>query len=327
MHLRDTVIQGKMSTELRRQLREGPRPLPWISGATAHHAQLAEAAGFRLFGISGSQAAAHILGMPDAGLMTLSEVVENIRRVCQAISIPVIADCETGFGNVVNTTRAVHEFITAGVAGFFLEDQSFPKRCGFTKGVEVIPIPEAVAKYRAACAARDRLDPDVVVIARTDSRAAVGGSVDEVLKRCEAYLGAGADMLMVMALQSREEMRRVVEAFPDTPVYINATSVRPALTHAEYEAMGVATYNVSISKVAQIMMQRFLSDYGQRGADAFNDFMAEAKAQPKDTFAYLELTGFPAVLELEQRFLPADQLEKYELSLGEYDPRGTPAAS
>lgn len=322
MHLRDTVIQGRMSTELRRQLREEPRPLPWISGATAHHAQLAEAAGFRLFGVSGSQAAAHILGMPDAGLMTLSEVVENIRRVCQAVTIPVIADCETGFGNVVNTTRAVHEFITAGAAGFFLEDQSFPKRCGFTKGVEVIPIPEAVAKYRAACAARDRLDPDVVVIARTDSRAAVGGSVDEVLRRCGAYLEAGADMLMVMALQSREEMRRVVEAFPGAPIYINASSVRPALTHAEYKEIGVATYNVSISKVAQIMMQRFLSDYRERGADAFNDFMAGAKAKPQDTFAYLELTGFPAVLALEQRFLPPEQLSKYEHSLGEYDPRG-----
>ena len=321
MHLRETVVQGRMSTELRRQLREDPRPLPWISGATPHHAQLAEAAGFRLFGISGSQASAHILGMPDAGLMTLTEVAENIRRVCQAVTIPVIADCETGFGNVVNTTRAVHEFIIAGAAGFFLEDQSFPKRCGFTKGVEVIPIPEAVAKYRAACAARDRLDPDVVVIARTDSRAAVGGSVDEVLRRCEAYLQAGVDMLMVMALQSREEMRRVVEAFPGTDIYINASSVRQPLTHTEYREMGVATYNVSISKVAQIMMQRFLSDYRERGADAFNDFMADAKARPQDTFAYLELTGFPAVLELEKRFLPPDQLSKYELSLGEYDPR------
>jgi 2-methylisocitrate lyase-like PEP mutase family enzyme len=80
----------------------------------------------------------------------------------------VIADCETGFGNVVNVTRAVHDFIDAGVAGFFLEDQVFPKHCGYTKGVEVIPIPDAVAKYRAACDARDAQDSDVVVLARTD---------------------------------------------------------------------------------------------------------------------------------------------------------------
>lgn len=321
MHLRQTVIEGRMSTELRRQLREAPRPLPWISGATPHHAQLAEAAGFRLFGISGSQAAAHVMGMPDAGLMTLSEAVENIRRVCRAISIPVIADGETGFGNVVNVTRMVLDFIDAGVAGLFLEDQTFPKRCGYTKGVEVIPIPEAVAKYRAALAARDGADPDVVVIARTDARAAVGGGMDEVLRRCDAYLGAGVDMLMVMALQSREEMRRVTEAFPGTDIYINASSVRPALSHDEYREIGVATYNVSISKVAQIMMHGFLRDYRERGADAFNAFMETVRDQPHGTFGYLELTGFPAVLELERRFLPEEALRKYDASLGEYDPR------
>jgi 2-methylisocitrate lyase-like PEP mutase family enzyme len=131
----------------------------------------------------------------------------------------------------------VHEFISAGVAGFFLEDQVFPKRCGYTKGVEVISISEAVAKYRAAVAERDRLGPDVVVIARTDTRAAIGSGLDEVLRRCEAYLGAGVDMLMVMALQSREEMRRVVDAFPGADV-INASSIRPALLDAEYVEMG-----------------------------------------------------------------------------------------
>ena len=326
MRLRPQVVEGRMSSELRRQLRDDPRPLPWISGATAHHAQLAEAAGFKLFGISGSQASAHVLGLPDAGLMTLSEAVENIRRVCHAISIPVIADCETGFGNVVNVTRAVHDFIAAGAAGFFLEDQSFPKRCGYTKGVEVIPIPDAVAKYRAALAERDRLDPDVVVIARTDARAAVGGGLDEVLRRCEAYARAGVDMLMVMALQSREEMRTVLEAFPDVPVYINASSVRPPLSHAEYRDLGVATYNVSISKVAQIMMHDFLLRYRAQGADAFNAFMETVKDQPHGTFGYLELTGFPAVVELEKRFLTEDALRKYDASLGEYDPRTTPPA-
>ncbi len=321
MHLRETVISGRMSTELRRQLREDAKPLVAISGATPHHAQLTEAAGFRLFFHSGSQAAAHILGMPDAGLMTLSEASENIRRVCQSISIPVIADCETGFGNVVNTTRAVYEFINAGVAGFFLEDQTFPKRCGFTKGVEVVSIEEATSKYRAACAERDRLDPDVVVIARTDSRAAAGGSVDEVLRRCEAYLDAGVDMLMVMALQSRDEMRRVVEAFPDNHIYINASAVKPALSAAEYADIGVSTYNISISKVAQLMMERFLRDCKERNADAFNDFMETQKESKLGTFSYLDLTGFPAVVELEKRFLPEASLTKYEASLGEYDPR------
>ena len=117
MRLRPKVIQGKASAELRRLLREEPRPIVSVGGGTAHHAQLAEATGFRLFGLSGSQASAHILGLPDAGLMTMSEVVENARRICQSVSIPVLADCETGFGNVLNTTRAVSELIDAGVAG------------------------------------------------------------------------------------------------------------------------------------------------------------------------------------------------------------------
>ena len=231
MHLRPKVIEGRMSAELRRQLREEAHPICAISGATPHHAQLAEAAGFRLFFHSGSQSAATILGLPDAGLMTLTEAVDNLRRICQSVSIPVVADCETGFGNVINTTRAVHEFITAGVAGFFLEDQVFPKRCGFTAGVEVVPIPEAVGKYRAALAERDRLDPDVVVIARTDSRAAVGGSVDEVLRRCEAYLEAGVDMLMVVALQTREEMRTCHGGIPGH-AHLHQRGRRATVAHA-----------------------------------------------------------------------------------------------
>lgn len=320
MHLRPTVCTGRMSTELRRQLREEAGPICAISGATPHHAQLTEAAGFRLFFHSGSQAAANIVGLPDAGLMTLTEATDNLRRICQSVTIPVIADCETGFGNVVNTTRAVHEFITAGVAGFFLEDQVFPKRCGFTKGVEIIGIDEATGKYRAAMAERNRLDPDVVVIARTDARAAVGGGMDEVMRRCEAYLSAGVDMLMVMALQSREEMRRVTEAFPGVPIYINASSVRPLIGHSEYGALGCTVYNISVAKVAQIMMERFLAECRQRGAEAFNDFMASDTATGKSTFGYLNLTAFPAVVEIERTFLPREALAKYEQSLGEYDP-------
>lgn len=321
MHLRETVVAGRMSTELRRQLREEPWPITAISGATPHHAQLTEQAGFRLFFHSGSQAAAHVMGLPDAGLMTLTEAVDNIRRICQAVTVPVVADLETGFGNPVNTTRAVHDYITAGVSGFFLEDQTFPKRCGFTKGVEVVPIPEATAKYHAALARRDMLDPDVVVIARTDARAAVGGGMDEVMRRCEAYLECGVDMLMVMALQSREEMARVTEAFPGTPIYVNASAIRPALRAEEYGALGAATYNISISKVAQLMMEAFLRDCHARGADAFNDFMATQTASRHGALSYLDLTGFPSVLEIEKQFLPSENLTKYQESLGEYDPR------
>ncbi len=325
MRLRKTVVEGRMSTEFRRQLREEPRPLACISGSNAHHAQLAEATGFRLFSVSGSQTAAHLLGLPDAGLITLSEAADNVRRICRAVSIPVFADCETGFGNVINVSRAVDEYIAAGVAGFFLEDQVFPKRCGYAKGVEVVPVAEAVAKYRAALDVRDALDPDVVVLARTDARSAVDGGFDEVVRRCEAYLATGVDILMVMALQSREEIRRLRDLFPTTELYVNASAVMPRLSHAEFVELGVTMYTVSISKVAQIMMHDFLESARERPADAFNAFMDERQQHRLGEFGYLELTGFAAIAEIERRYLGDAALDKYAGSVGVFDPldRGT----
>jgi 2-methylisocitrate lyase-like PEP mutase family enzyme len=325
MRLRPQVVQGKASAELRRQLREDERPLISIGGATPHHAQLAEATGFKLFGLSGSQASAHILGLPDAGLMTMSEVVENARRICRAVSIPVIADCETGFGNVLNATRAVSELIDTGVAGLFIEDQIFPKRCGFTNGVQIIPAAEAAGKLRAAIAVRDELDPDVVILARTDSRACVGGSVDEVLRRCEAYLAAGVDMMMITALQSREEIRRVREAFPDALLKLNI-SINPPLTEREFRDFRISIYDISISKIAQMMMFDFLTKLRRDGIAAFNDFTQAHKDHQVGMFGFLELTGFPKLLEIEREFLGADALDKYDSSIGLFDPRAKKAA-
>jgi 2-methylisocitrate lyase-like PEP mutase family enzyme len=321
LRLRPRVVEGKPSTELRRLLREEPWPLISIGGATPHHAQLAEATGFKLFSLSGSQASAHLLGLPDAGLMTMSEVTANARNICQAVSIPVIADGETGFGNVLNTTRAVSDLIDAGVAGLFIEDQVFPKRCGFTKGLEIIPAAEAVAKLRAAMAVRDELDPDVVIMARTDSRACVGGSMDEVMRRCDAYLSAGVDMLMITALQSREEIRAVREAFPNAVIQLNISGIEPPISQAEFHDFGIALFDVSISKVAQIMMYDFLVKLRTEGLGAFNDVVQGSKDHPIGIFGFLELTGFPRLLEIERAFLTADALAKYDQSMGLYDPR------
>jgi 2-methylisocitrate lyase-like PEP mutase family enzyme len=326
MRLRPRVVDGRTSTELRRQLREEQRPLISIGGATPHHAQLAEATGFKLFGLSGSQASAHILGLPDAGLMTMSEVVDNARRICRAVSIPVVADCETGFGNVLNATRAVSELIDAGVAGLFIEDQVFPKRCGFTKGLQIVPAQEAVGKLRAAIAVRDELDPDVVILARTDSRAAVGGGVDEVLRRCEAYLAAGVDMLMITALQSREEIRSVREAFPDALIKLNI-SIDPPLMESEFRDFRISIYDISISKIAQMMMFDFLTRLRRDGIAAFNDFTQSHKGHPIGMFGFLELTGFPKLLDIERAFLDAGALAKYAESIGLYDPRADKAPS
>jgi 2-methylisocitrate lyase-like PEP mutase family enzyme len=228
---------------------------------------------------------------------------------------------------VLNTTRAVSELIDAGVAGLFIEDQVFPKRCGFTKGLQVVPAGEAVGKLRAAIAVRDELDPDVVILARTDARASVGGSVDEVLRRCEAYLKAGVDMLMITALQSREEIRAVREAFPDALLKLNI-SIDPPLTEREFRDFRVSIYDISIAKIAQMMMFDFLTRLRRDGIAAFNEFIQTRKDHPIGMFGFLELTGFPKLLEIERTFLDAEALAKYDESLGLYDPRaGKKAAS
>jgi 2-methylisocitrate lyase-like PEP mutase family enzyme len=316
---RDDVVTLKPSAELRRQMREGPFPLKVASGSTPQQAQLSEAAGLRLFSISGSATSAELLGLPDAGLLSLTEIVDNARRVCAAVSIPVIVDVDTGFGNPVGVKRTVSEVIKAGVAGFFIEDQVTPKRCGFTSGTEVIPVEDMVAKLRSARDMRDSLDPDVVMIARTDARNALGGGLEEVLRRCAAYLEAGADVLMVTALRDRDEIQIVRDAFPDAHLNAVVHGIRPRLTTEEYAKYRLFNQSVKVNVVGSIAMYDFLRDYAERGADAYVDYLDAHAGNPLVDFGFLDLTGFPKVIEIEKKYLPAERLKKYEGSDAFYD--------
>ena len=160
-------------------------------GGCALHAKMVEACGFECAYMSGALTAAHVLGLPDAGLITMTEMVQNAGRMANAISLPLISDSDQGFGNAVNVRRTVQSFIQAGVAGIHIEDQPFPKRCGFVKGKEIIPLEEAVGKYRAAVEAKRELDPDFVIIARCDARTAVGGGLEEALDPDESLQAGG----------------------------------------------------------------------------------------------------------------------------------------
>ena len=320
MRLRNNVIQGKASTEFRRLLTAGPWPLIGMWGATAHHAQLTEATGFKYFGISGSHTASHLFGLPDAGFMTLPEIVENTRRICQAVSIPVIVDCDTGFGNAINVVRTVDEIIRAGAAGLFIEDQVAPKRCGFVKGKELISIEDAVGKFRAACDTRDALDPDVIIQARTDARGAVGGGMEEVLRRCEAYLKAGVDSIYVEALQSIEEIRTVREAFPNALLKATPYAIDPPITTEQVKELRLCMTGPQIHKIGAVAMYDFLLEYSARGEEAFAEWSARTKQHPLGGFGVFDLTGFPKVLEMEQKYLSLEELQRYEQSIGVYDP-------
>ena len=186
----------RKTTRLRELLRGGTSLV--VPGCyNALSAKVLAHVGFPALYMTGYGTSLSLLGLPDAGLATMSEMHLNARYIANAVAVPVIADADNGYGNAVNVIRTVREYIQTGVAGIHIEDQAIPKRCGHVAGRQVIPLAEAVGKYRAAARVRDETDPDFVLIARTDARGAHGGTLDDASRRANAYLEAGADMAFV----------------------------------------------------------------------------------------------------------------------------------
>ena len=316
----EAVKREKPSTVLRRLL-NAPGCLTTIWGGTAHHAQLAEYAGFQAFGVSGSKTSSWIYGMPDAGYITQTELVENVRNICNAVTIPVIVDADTGHGNALGARRTVQLLIQAGAAGCFIEDQKAPKRCGFVKGKQLIPLEEAVGKYRAVCDLRNDLDPDFIIMARTDARGAVGGSLEHAIERAKAYQQAGVDVIYAEALQSREEIRAFKAALPEILFRATEGAIKPPLTRREKIELGLCMTSIHAANIATVAMYDFLVDFKAREEDAWIDFQNRTKNHPLGGLGVFDLTGFPEVVKLEEKYLPKDELEKYNApSLGLYDP-------
>mmetsp|Transcript_16218 Transcript_16218/g.24348 ORF Transcript_16218/g.24348 Transcript_16218/m.24348 type:complete len:347 (+) Transcript_16218:61-1101(+) len=180
-------------------------------------AKLCEQAGFEVIYTSGFSISASLLGMPDIGLMTATENIETIGRIAGSVSMPVIADCDTGYGGRSNVVRVVREMVQRQVAAIALEDQEWPKKCGHFEGKKVIPMQEHAGKIRAAVAARG--DSGLVIVARTDARQVLG--LDAAIERAREYYRAGADVVFVEAMQSEEEMRLVSQALPGVPLLCN----------------------------------------------------------------------------------------------------------
>ena len=180
-------------------------------------ARLVEEAGFPAVYMTGFGTSAALLGRPDVGLLTMTEMAGNAGRIAACVDIPLIADADTGYGNPINVIRTVGAFEAAGAAGIHIEDQVAPKKCGHLDGKLVIPADEMAAKIRAATEAR--ADPDFVIIARTDARAVEG--FEQALARARRYLEAGADALFIEALTSEAEVAQVARAFPGVPLLFN----------------------------------------------------------------------------------------------------------
>jgi 2-methylisocitrate lyase-like PEP mutase family enzyme len=295
-------------------------------GGCALHARIAQAAGYECAYMSGATTAATILGIPDAGLITATEMVENAGRMAAVIDIPLIADSDQGFGNAINVRRTVQAFIRAGVAGIHIEDQPFPKRCGFVKGKEVISREEAVGKYRAAVDAKNELDPDFVIIARCDARGAAGGSLEETITRLRAYQQAGVDVLYAEALTNRDEVRAVRAAI-EGPLMGTLGFLDPPPSLAELQELGYAAafYPGLIAQAGVRASWEYAHDFKARGVAAELDWRQREWRYPMPHL--FDLVGFPQVAEWEQQYLPADWLTKYDASIGGYDPRAAAHAA
>ena len=182
----------------------------------ALQAKIAERVGFEAVYMTGFGTAA-ARGFPDLGLLTMSEMVENVRTIARSVQIPVICDADTGYGNPVNVWRTVNEYERAGAAALHIEDQVWPKRCGFLAGKQVIPLDEMVPKVRAACDARR--NPDTVIIARTDALAVNGW--DDVVRRATAYREAGADLIFVDGIRTLDDLHNYAERLKNLPLLYN----------------------------------------------------------------------------------------------------------
>ncbi|MDP6559472.1 MAG: isocitrate lyase/PEP mutase family protein [Candidatus Binatia bacterium] len=180
-------------------------------------ARLIEQAGFKVVYATGG-GIARSMGFPDLGLLSFTEVIQRVKEIVRATSLPVIADADTGYGSALNVIRTVHEFEEAGVAAFHLEDQIFPKRCGHYEGQSVVPVEEMAGKIEAAVHARQ--DSETVIIARTDARLALG--LEEAISRAFLFVQAGADVIFIEAPRSLEELE-VIGREVKTPLLFNMT--------------------------------------------------------------------------------------------------------
>lgn len=288
------------STTRLRELLANPGMIVAPGAYDALSARLIAQAGFSTVYMTGFGTAASVLGQPDVGLLTMSEMVGRAAALSAIISeigtIPLIADADTGYGNPINVRRTIREYEQAGVASVHIEDQVWPKKCGHMEGKQVIPLPEMVQKIRAAADARR--DPDFVIIARTDAIAVNG--LEDALQRGKAYREAGADVLFIEAPRSHTEIEAIKAAFPDVPLLYNwaESGKTPPLPLEEIQALGfkLVIFPVSLLFAATYAMQQILTQLKQ-GETSIH------YASQMVTFAqFTQQIGLPDIQALEHRY-------------------------
>lgn len=266
-------------------------------------AKLIEAKGFDAVLCTGASISTSLLGLPDIGLITLSEMTQIVGYVCSAVRLPVISDADTGFGNAINVMRTVHEFEKVGAAGIHIEDQVAPKRCGHVAGKEVTAAEEMVGKIKAAVSART--NPDFVIIARTDARNVEG--LKGAVRRGQLYRDAGADVVFPEALETAQEFEEFAKAIPDIPLMANMTEFgkTPYLSVKEYKELGykVVIFPVSTMRVAMKAVDAFLTDLKEKGTQ--KDYLDRMQTR-KELY---DLINYPQFTAWENLFLTAGAVD------------------
>ena len=289
-----------MKTTLAARLQQpGILTLPGIHDLVS--ARLAEATGFEALYMSGYGVVASGLGLPDAGLATFSDMLDRVRRVAETVSIPFIADGDTGYGGLLNVAHTVRGYEKAGASGIQLEDQEMPKKCGHTPGRQVIAIEDMVRKIRVAIDART--SPDFLIVARTDARTELG--LDEALRRAEAYRKAGADIQFIEAPQTPEEMRIIGERL-EGPILINqvAGGRTPMLDAAELERLG---FRIAIYPVTALLSAAAAMEQTYAALHAATKLVSAPPLYDFDRFS--RLMGFEKIWSFEERWAASNDRE------------------
>jgi methylisocitrate lyase len=257
-------------------------------------ARLAQRLGFQAIYLSGAALSASA-GLPDVGLLTLSEFVEKARTITQVAEIPLLCDADTGFGEALNVERTVHLFETAGAAGIHLEDQQLPKRCGHLSGKQLVSPEIMAAKIKAAVASRR--DPDFVIVSRTDARGVTG--FEDAVKRAKTYLEAGADVIFPEALESQQEFAAFAKAVP-APLIANMTEFgrSPNLDFQTLAALGyrMVIYPLTAYRAALKAVQSTLLEIKEKGhqRDRLSQMLTRAELY--------DLLGYTAYEERDRQY-------------------------
>ncbi|MCX7787704.1 MAG: isocitrate lyase/PEP mutase family protein [Spirochaetes bacterium] len=266
-------------------------------------ARICELAGFEVVHHSGFGTAAVQLGMPDVGLLSMNEMSRQVAAISRAVQIPVLADGDNGFGNAINTYRTVQEYIRSGAVGMFLEDQVIPKRCGHMEGKQVISWEEMAGKLRAGMDARDELDPNFLIIYRTDAIAVNG--FEDAMERAERAVELGVDMVFVEALETLSQIERVGKELgiqKKIPLMLNLIEggKTPLVSYREAEEMGyryVVAALTCLFTATKAMLER-MKQVRQRGVSL------EYADQIVSFHEFTQIVHLPVIQEMERKYLP-----------------------